>query len=61
MMDNIYELYHTIDDFKSKALQERQPSLGQAVDNSVVYIMNEDLQPVEVYLLSIPTSINLSI
>lgn len=48
MMDNIYEVYDTIDDFKSKALQGRQPSLGQAVDNSVVYMMNEALQPVEV-------------
>ena len=49
MMDNIYEEYESMEDFKIKALQGHHPSLGHAVDNSVVYIMDENLRPKEVY------------
>ena len=45
MMDNIYEEYASMEDFKMKALNGDQPSLGKAVDNSVIYIMDDNLRP----------------
>ncbi len=48
MMDNIYEEYLGLDDFKAKMLDGQKPSLGKAVDGSIIYIMNDDLDPVEV-------------
>ena len=49
MMDNIYEEYKSMEDFESKTLEDQQPSLGKAVDNSVVYIMDENLKPKQVF------------
>ena len=58
MMDNIYEEYESIEDFTIKALEGIHPSLGHAVDNSVVYIMDENLRPKEVYLTIMPCNLN---
>jgi hypothetical protein len=51
MMDNIYEEYESMKEFDSKTLEDHQPSLGKAVDNSVVYIMDENLKPKKVCLI----------
>ena len=51
MMDNIYEEYESMKEFESKTLEDHQPSLGKAVDNSVVYIMDENLKPKKVCLI----------
>ena len=47
MMDNIYEVFESKEDFEAKSF-EGQPSLGTAVDNSVVYIMDDKLTPLKV-------------
>ena len=51
MMDNIYEEYESMENFESKTSEDHQPSLGNAVDNSVVYIMDENLKPKKVCLI----------
>ena len=50
MMDNIYEEYESMNEFEKKSL-DGLPSLGKAVNNSIVYIMDETLNPQEVYLI----------
>ena len=47
MMDNIYEEYQSMQDFIDKSIMG-QPSLGKAVDNSIVYVMDENLKPQKV-------------
>ena len=51
MMDNIYEEYGSMKEFEDKMSNEHQPSLGKAVDNSVVFIMDENLKPKKVCLI----------
>ena len=53
MMDNIYEEYESLKDFEDKASKDHEPALGKAVDNSVVYIMDKNLTPVKVFLVTI--------
>ena len=50
MMDNIYEEYESMNEFEKKSL-DGLPSLGKAVNNSIVYIMDETLNPQKVYLI----------
>ena len=50
MMDNIYEEYESMEEFENKSI-EGQPSLGKAVDNSIVYIMDDNLLPKKVFQL----------
>ena len=47
MMDNIYEVFESNEDFEAKSF-EGQPCLGTAVDNSIVYIMDDKLTPIKV-------------
>ena len=57
-MDNIYEEYKTINNFEEKLLDGHEPSLGKAVDNSVVYIMDENLTPKKVFFILITISLS---
>ena len=50
MMDNIYEEYESMNEFEKKSF-DGLPSLGKAVNNSIVYIMDERLNPQKVYLI----------
>ena len=50
MMDNIYEEYESMEEFENKSM-EGQPSLGKAVDNSIVFIMDDNLLPKKVFQL----------
>ena len=50
MMDNIYEEYESMEEFENKSI-EGQPSLGKAVDNSIVFIMDDNLLPNKVFQL----------
>ena len=60
MMDNIYEEYESMQEFKDKSF-DGQPSLGKAVDNSIVYIMDENLQPQKVFKIYKDFYTNISI
>ena len=50
MMDNIYEEYESMEQFENKSM-EGQPSLGKAVDNSIVFIMDDNLLTKKVFQL----------